>query len=156
MILTTSRKPSRKTRSLAKVLSRFLNWEYVNRGKMSLDEVFQLGREVCILSEIKGNPAFLHFYRNGKEFYKISFTVSNIKKVKMDDSTPVFVGKAPFDPLLLGVLPQTKAGLKLARKVDFHKKIYVRKDTLHFYYRDELVFTMKIVRLYDLSKVDKV
>ncbi len=156
MILTTSRKPSRKTRSLAKALARFLNWEYVNRGKMSLDEVFQLDREVCIISEIKGNPAILHFYRNGEEYYRISFTVGNVKKVKMDDSTPVFVGKAPFDPLLFGALPQSKAGLKLARKVDFPKKIYVRKNTLHFYYQDELVFTMRIVRLYDLSKVDEV
>ncbi len=145
MILTTSRKPSRRTRSLAKALARFLNWEYINRGKKSLDDVFALDKEVCIISEIKGNPAIMHFYRDGEEFFRISFTVSNIKKVKMDKSTPVFVGKAPFDPLIFGALPQNKAGLKLARKVDFPKKIVVKKNTLHFYYGDELVFTMRII-----------
>ncbi len=145
MILTTSRKPSRRTRRLAKVLARYLNWKYVNRGKMSLEDLAELSRDFCIISEIKANPAFLTFYRDGKPYFRISFTVSNVKKIKMDDSTPIFVGKAPFDPLLFGALPQSRAGLKLARKVDFPKKIVVRKGVLHFYYGDELIFTMRII-----------
>ncbi len=145
MILTTSRKPSRRTRSFAKAIARYLNWKYVNRGKKSLEEVFGLDRDVCVISEIKGNPAILHFYREGREYFRIGFTVSNVKKVEMDNSTPVFIGRAPFDPLLFGALPQSRAAMKLARKVDFPKKIVVKKSTLHFYYENDLVFTMKIL-----------
>ncbi|MET1124482.1 MAG: rRNA maturation protein [Archaeoglobaceae archaeon] len=151
MILTTSRKPSRRTRSLAKALARFANWRYVNRGKMSLEDIAKLSSDFAIISEIKGNPAFITFYRMAKPFLRISFTVSNVRKVKMDDSPAVFVGKAPFDPLLINAIPQSEAGLKFARKVDFPKKVVVKKDRLLFLYGDELVFSMRIIRIEKLG-----
>lgn len=150
MLLTTSRKPSRRTRSLAKALSRFMNWDYINRGKLSMEELFEMCQDkLAILKEVKGNPAFLEIYdKSGKLLLRIRFSVSNVEKVKMDDSPVVFVGKCPFDPLILGALPQNKAGLKLAKKVDFPKKVFVhRRDgwiELEFYYRDVMVFKMRI------------
>jgi len=53
MILTASRKPGRKTRTLAKVMARFMNWRYVTRGKMSLEEVFSLGDKLAIIEEVE-------------------------------------------------------------------------------------------------------
>ncbi len=154
MILTTSRKPSRRTRSLAKALARFMNWRYVQRGKLSLDELYSmLGKNetLAIIEEVKGNPAILKIIHPKRgEILKIRFNVSNVMKVKMDDSPVVFIGKAPFDPLLLGALPQSEAGLKLARKMDSKKKVYVKRDeewiTLEFRYEDVTVFKMKIKR----------
>jgi len=154
VILTTSRKPSRRTRSLAKALARFMNWRYVQRGKLSLEELYSMlgkNENLAIIEEVKGNPAILKIVHPEKgEILKIRFNVSNIVKVKMDDSPVVFVGKAPFDPLLLGALPQNYAGLKLARKIDPKKKVYVKRDeewiTLEFRYEDVTVFKMRIKR----------
>ncbi|RLI73101.1 rRNA maturation protein, partial [Archaeoglobales archaeon] len=56
MILTTSRKPSKKTRRLAKVLARFMNWSYLNRGKISFEDLLSMGK-LAIIEEVKGNPA---------------------------------------------------------------------------------------------------
>jgi U3 small nucleolar ribonucleoprotein protein IMP4 len=154
VILTTSRKPSRRTRSLAKALARFMNWRYVTRGKLSLEDLYSmLGKNeyLVIIHEVKGNPAILRVIHPEKgELLRIRFNVSNIVKVKMDDSPVVFIGKAPFDPLLLGALPQSEAGLKLARKIDPKKKVFVKRDeewiTLEFRYEDITVFKMKIKR----------
>jgi|Deesub1362A_J573_1020465.scaffolds.fasta_scaffold00706_23 U3 small nucleolar ribonucleoprotein protein IMP4 len=146
-VLTTSRKPGRRTRSFAKVIARYLNWKYINRGKKNLEEVLSLSREVCIIEEIKGNPAVMNFYRNGKLTTRIYFSAGNVKKVKMDDTPPVFIGKPCFDPLLFGAIPQSRAGEKLIRKVDFPKKIVVRNSKLYFYYIDELILTVKIHRI---------
>jgi len=154
VILTTSRKPSRKTRSLAKALSRFMNWRYVQRGKMSLEDVFSMlneGEKLAILSEVKGNPAILRILdSNGKEILWMRFNVSNIVKVKMDDSPVVFLGRSPFDPLLLGAIPQNEAGLKFSRKMEFKKRVVVRRDeewiTFEFWFEDVLVFKMRVKR----------
>jgi len=154
VILTTSRKPSRRTRRLAKVLARFMNWRYVQRGKLSLEELYSMlnkNENLAIIEEVKGNPAILKIVHPERgELLRIRFNVSNVVKIKMDDSPVVFVGKAPFDPLLLGALPQNEAGLRLARKIDSKKKVYVRKDeewiTLEFWYEDILIFKIKIKR----------
>jgi len=152
VILTTSRKPSRRTRSLAKALSRFMNWRYVTRGKLSLEDLYSMltkNEYLAIIQEVKGNPAILRVIDwNRREILRIRFNVSNIVKVKMDDSPVVFIGKAPFDPVIFGALPQTEAGMKLARKIDPKKKVFVRTDdewiTLEFRYEDTTVFKMKI------------
>ncbi len=150
VLLTTSRKPSRKTRSLAKALARFMNWIYINRGKRSMEELFEMcDDKLALIKEVKGNPAILEVLdKNSKLLLRIRFSVSNIEKVKMDESPVVFVGKAPFDPLILGAIPQDKAGLKLARKIDTPKKVYVRRKDgwieLEFYFKDVMVFKMRI------------
>jgi U3 small nucleolar ribonucleoprotein protein IMP4 len=151
MILTTSRKPSRKTRTLAKAIARFMNWRYITRGKMSLEEVFTLlqNENLAIIEEIKGNPAILKIvHPTGRELLSIRFNVSNIKKTKMDDSPVVFVGKPPFDPAILGAIPLSKAGMKFARKIDSKKKVYVRRKggwiILDFTYDGECIFRLKM------------
>lgn len=144
-VVTTSRKPGRKTRRLAKVISRFFNWRYVRRGKMSIQDLHTLADSFWIISEVKGNPALLTLYKKGEETLRIGFTVSDIKKVEMDDSTVVFCGKSPLNPLVFGAIPQNIAGIKLARKFEFAKKVIVKNYVWQFTYKDIILFTMKIL-----------
>lgn len=146
-LLTTSRRPGRKTRRLARVLARFFNWRYVSRGKLSIEELGMLSETFWIISEIKGNPAVMSLYEKGKKRLEISFTVSNVNKVKMDDSPAVFVGKAQLDPIVFNAIPQSRAGVKLARKVDFKKKVFVKGDEWLFFYGNELLFKMRILKI---------
>lgn len=151
-LLTTSRKPGRKTRRFAKVIARFFNWRYVNRGKLSLEDFATLSEIFWIISEVKGNPAILTLYERGEKKLELSFTVSNVNRIKMDDSAAVFKGKTPVDPLLFGALPQTKAGLKLARKAEFKKKVVVKGNEWLFLYGDELIFKLRILKINQNSR----
>ncbi|AEF96501.1 ribosomal biogenesis protein [Methanotorris igneus] len=62
MIITTSRKPSQRTRSFANDLARALNVEYLTRGKTPLREIFEYYDKVIIIEEFKGNPGKLKIY----------------------------------------------------------------------------------------------
>uniref|UniRef100_A0A7C3MBD8 Probable Brix domain-containing ribosomal biogenesis protein n=1 Tax=Archaeoglobus fulgidus TaxID=2234 RepID=A0A7C3MBD8_ARCFL len=146
-ILTTSRKPGRKTRRFAKVLARFFNWRYLNRGKLSLEDINSLSETFWIISEVKGNPAILTLYERGEKRFEMNFTLSNVKKVNMDESAVVFQGKLPFDPVIFGAIPQTKAGLKLARKVDFRKRVVVKGNEWFFFYGEEELFKIRVLRI---------
>lgn len=141
MILTTSREPSRKTRSLAKALSRFLNWKYVQRGKLSLKE-FESDR-VCVISEIKGNPAFLNFYECGKRILEVFFSVSNIKKVKIEWGEVIYFGTNYnfFNALPVGMLD------KFDKRPYFAKKIVEIGNELIFCIDDEPIFKIKILNI---------
>ena len=59
--ITTSRKPSQKTRSFCKILSLVFNKPYIQRGKRSLIDLREISKkEGCIyfliIKEYKGNP----------------------------------------------------------------------------------------------------
>ncbi len=133
MILTTSRKPSRKTRRLAKVLSRFFNWNYVQRGKTPIEE---FGRKFAIIQEIKGNPAFLKIY-DGREVLSISFSTGEINKVKMGKEVPVFFGKLPFDATYLryfnALSADEKCSRKLALSISSPKRVLVRRKNRYVF-----------------------
>lgn len=147
MILTTSRKPSRKTRSFAKALSRFLNWKYVHRGKISLKE-FENER-ICVISEIKGNPAFLNFYDGNKKLIEIFLSVSNIKKTKIDRGEVVYFGeKYNF----FGALP-AKLLEKFDKKPYFLKKIVESGNEILFCIGEEPIFKIRVlgIRRFDQS-----
>jgi U3 small nucleolar ribonucleoprotein protein IMP4 len=100
MLITTSRKPGRKTRTFARVLSNFMNWRYFSRGKSSLKDFSD--ETVAIIEERGGNPSSLKIIKEGNEIFSIRFNVGNIKKIEMDSSPVVFLGKIPFDPGVLG------------------------------------------------------
>ncbi|MFB2622311.1 Brix domain-containing protein [Methanothermobacter marburgensis] len=62
MLLTTSRKPSQRTRSFSQRLSRIMGWRYVNRGKMSIrDVLIEASGPVALVSERHGNPSRITF-----------------------------------------------------------------------------------------------
>jgi U3 small nucleolar ribonucleoprotein protein IMP4 len=71
MLITTSRKPSQRTRSFGRALERVLPSLYLNRGKMSLREVFLKAKEigsdsVMVISERDGNPSRLEFFKSNE------------------------------------------------------------------------------------------
>ncbi len=144
--LTTSRDPARRTRSFAKVISRYMNWRYVQRGKRGLEDLLQEFNHLIMVREIKGNPAFLDIFIDQRKILTIRMNVGIIRKEKFDDSPVYFTGDLDFDPLLLGALPKTKAGEKFALKYDLRKVVRVKKKRdLEFYFDDKLVLTMKIL-----------
>lgn len=82
MLITTSRKPSQRTRSFCKSLNRVLKSEYTNRGKMSIRDVLLKSSEsgfnkTAIISETKGNPSKIDFYdKKGDILISLDVTVS--------------------------------------------------------------------------------
>jgi U3 small nucleolar ribonucleoprotein protein IMP4 len=72
MLITTSRKPSQRTRSFGRALERVLPARYFNRGKMSLREVFLKAKDhgfdhVMVISERNGNPTRMEFFTGDEE-----------------------------------------------------------------------------------------
>ncbi|MBZ2165629.1 Brix domain-containing protein [Methanobacterium spitsbergense] len=81
MLITTSRKPSQRTRSFCKGLVRVLNSSYINRGKMSIRDVLikssELGNNtIAVVSEMKGNPSRIDFQNEtGEVIFSMDVTV---------------------------------------------------------------------------------
>ncbi|AGK61885.1 hypothetical protein Asulf_01919 [Archaeoglobus sulfaticallidus PM70-1] len=154
MILTTSRKPGRKTRTLAKFLAKFMNWKYISRGKKSLEKVYSLSPDVAILEEIKGNPSILRIIKNGREVFSMRFNPGKIEKVKMDNSPVFFSGDVWFDPLIFDAVPVSFAGKKMKKKFKamgaLKKEILVKKDRnkyhMLFNYSGRLVGKLIVMR----------
>ena len=72
MLISTSRKPSQKTRKFCKDLAHATGSTSVNRGKMNMRELLIKALEVeeynlAIVNEIKGNPSRISFYSNKGE-----------------------------------------------------------------------------------------
>lgn len=95
MLITTSRKPSQRTRTFAKSLERVLSANYVNRGKMSQRDILIKSSEldshrIVIISEMKANPSGIEILNSdGQTLLSVDVTVSNtpssgrIKKDKL-------------------------------------------------------------------------
>lgn len=83
MLITTSRKPSPRTRSFAGSMERVFNSKYVNRGKMSMrDVILKLKASnylnVAVIYEMKGNPSRIEFFnQEGDLILSMDITVSN-------------------------------------------------------------------------------
>ena len=74
IILTTSRKPSQRTRSFCRDLERTLpTLKYIQRGKSSLTDIInEYGKHrILVLDEIKGNPSRFRLYVDGLLKYQL-------------------------------------------------------------------------------------
>ncbi|WP_423793103.1 ribosomal biogenesis protein [Methanocaldococcus indicus] len=80
MIITTSRKPSQRTRSFARDLERVLNIPYVQRGKLSLKELFEIDNNILLIGEFRGNPGSLVFYNLEKDKKLSSFITVKLQR----------------------------------------------------------------------------
>ena len=72
MLISTSRKPSQKTRKFCKNLAHATGSTSINRGKMNMRELLVKALELdefnlAIVNEIKGNPSRITFYSNKGE-----------------------------------------------------------------------------------------
>jgi rRNA maturation protein Rpf1 len=87
-LISTSKNPSRYTRSFAKDLERVLpNAYYLTRGKLSLDSIFEFasvkGYDVVVLiGEYHGNPATLEFYDPQGQPRGLALRVKGVKLMR--------------------------------------------------------------------------
>ena len=98
MLISTSRKPSQKTRKFCKNLAHSTGSTSVNRGKMNMRELLLKALELeeynlAVVNEIKGNPSKITFYSNkgdillviligaSLEFDKLNMAPSKLKIV---------------------------------------------------------------------------
>ena len=81
MLISTSRKPSQKTRKFCKTFAHATGSTSVNRGKMNMRELLLKALELeevnlAVVNEIKGNPSKITFYSNkGEELLTILISV---------------------------------------------------------------------------------
>ena len=85
MLISTSRKPSQKTRKFCKNLARTTDSTSVNRGKMNMRELLLKALELdefnlAIVNEIKGNPSKITFYSNNGEVLLVILVSASIEK----------------------------------------------------------------------------
>jgi U3 small nucleolar ribonucleoprotein protein IMP4 len=106
MLISTSRKPSQKTRSFCKNLSHALDFSYANRGKMNMRDLFlkssQLNYDSTIMVyETKGNPSKITFFSNdGNE--KLAILVSvNTTNDRLNIDTNELKFKCNFQELAI-------------------------------------------------------
>ncbi len=105
MLISTSRKPSQKTRKFCKTLARTTDSTSVNRGKMNMRELLLKALELdevnlAIVNEIKGNPSKITFYSNKGEVLLvllISISMDNNEKLNIAPSQLKIVSN--FDEL---------------------------------------------------------
>jgi len=99
MILTTSRKPSQRTRSFVRDLERTLNLPYVQRGKLSLKDIFEIDKHVLLIGEFKANPGTLVVYDVENERRLSSFISVKLQreicgeKIYNDDGIRIRISK---------------------------------------------------------------
>ncbi len=94
MLISTSRKPSQKTRKFCKNLAHATGFTSVNRGKMNMRELLLKALELeeinlAVVNEIKGNPSKITFYSNKGEVLLailISVSLDNNEKLNMAPS----------------------------------------------------------------------
>lgn len=72
MLITTSRRPSPRTRSFCRRIEKIINSHYVNRGKMSIRDMLlkssQLGHDtIFLVGEMKGNPSIIRILNSKGE-----------------------------------------------------------------------------------------
>ena len=89
MLISTSRKPSQKTRKFCKNLAHATGSRSVNRGKMNMRELLLKALEVdefnlAIVNEIKGNPSMITFYSNKGEVLLIILIGATLDNDKMN------------------------------------------------------------------------
>lgn len=81
MLITTSRKPSKRTRAFCQYLARIFVSEYFNRGKMSMRDIFLKLHSsdyeyVLVVYELNGNPSKMTFFNNESECASFLINVS--------------------------------------------------------------------------------
>ena len=89
MLISTSRKPSQKTRKFCKNLARTTGSTSVNRGKMNMRELLLKALEVdeynlAIVNELKGNPSRISFFSNKGELLLTILIGATIENEKMN------------------------------------------------------------------------
>jgi len=133
MRFSTSRKPSPRSRRLARTLAGFFGAEYMTRGKAGLDD----GDIWMVVVEEDGNPAGLA-KRSGGDERVLRFTVAvegGSRRLKMDRPVVVGAGKDARDVAEF-------FGLDLSAEGEAGRKIRVSGREIEFLDGRELVLRL--------------
>lgn len=90
MLISTSRKPSQRTRTFCQSLSRALNFPYVNRGKMSLRDLSLKALDleenyILLVYEAHANPNEMVFLNGVEELLRLKISISiNTTRLNID------------------------------------------------------------------------
>jgi rRNA maturation protein Rpf1 len=78
ILVTTSRKPSPRTRTFSRDFAKALGAEYFTRGKANLGQVFSLLRDegdvLVMVKERRGNPSLIEVYHNRERVLALKLT----------------------------------------------------------------------------------
>ena len=98
MLITSSRKPSAKTRKLCKLLSRFIACKRITRGKMGMLKLreFTQSGPLIVVGEYHGNPGELSFYDGSRKLlFSLRFVgwySQIIDSYRFSDAKPMLIG----------------------------------------------------------------
>jgi U3 small nucleolar ribonucleoprotein protein IMP4 len=99
MLITSSRKPSPKTRLLCKLLSRFIACRRITRGKMGMQELMEFTQNgpFIVVGEYHGNPGELSFYDGSRKLlFSLRFVgwySQRIDSYLFSDVKPILIGQ---------------------------------------------------------------
>lgn len=99
MLITSSRKPSAKTRLLCKLLSRFIACRRITRGKMGMQELMEFTQSgpFIVVGEYHGNPGELSFYDGSRKLlFSLRFVgwySQIIDSYRFSDVKPMLIGQ---------------------------------------------------------------
>ena len=134
--VTTSRKPSQGTRSLARWLARFLGGECENRGKRSLAEIVERAeaagfKRLLFVYESHGNPSELSFYEEGW-----LSPVLKIKSVELPEKKP-----GRITPGEVRIVAEDEMGKKMAPLFSVEDSVEKNAVEMHLS-RDAVIFEL--------------
>lgn len=127
MLISTSRKPSSKTRKFCKNFSHAIGSTYINRGKMNMRELLLRALEeneinLAIVNEIKGNPSKITFYSNKGDVLLILLITASLTNER------------------LHILPKDLTIVSKVKKLDILSKILgfelVNEDNANYIFLD--------------------
>ena len=99
MLITSSRKPSTKTRKLCKLLSMFIACRRITRGKMGMLELMEFTQSgsLIVIGEYHGNPGELSFYDGSRKLlFSLRFVdwySQIIDSYRFSDVKPMLIGQ---------------------------------------------------------------
>ena len=97
MVITTSRKPSQRTRSFVNDLARILNAKILTRGKTPLKDILNEYSKLIVVEEYKGNPGKIKFYDvNRNKIISILISAKLLREV-CEEETANLEGKISME-----------------------------------------------------------
>ncbi|WP_143311595.1 hypothetical protein [Candidatus Methanoperedens nitratireducens] len=115
-------------------MSRFTGWEYVTRGKTSLEMLAD--EPFLLVGEHKGNPGSFNFYTNGSSVLSIYFSVSTEKDTRPGEE-PTVEGESPLASAF-----SKASGLKMEGTSE---RIIRVNDKIEFIDKDTPVIILKVL-----------
>ena len=124
VLITTSRKPSQKTRRFSQFLKHYFNFKYINRGKSSFNKVVTQTRQedvskLIVITETKGNPSSINVYDIEKSSEEPLYSIyincslpSNNSKINTKSNDIYVINKAKslseFNKFFMQIKPSEK------------------------------------------------